>query len=285
MPGDGVPTPGRGAAACAGLAGAAGVARDVRADDAGVRMPPARGLGSPPEVGGLRDAGGTGVASLGAGGVATGGELAAPPGPANSAGSGSFSAAASARTAAEAAGETGGGGAGDELAAPPGPADSAGSGSFSAAASARTAAEAATVERGTGVCAEVAPSPGCAGFPAGAAGEANPVAGKPTRVPGKGVRTGEEPGVGTLDPAWPPSWGGFGGGSGDILQKTRIHEDPGVRYAHAFSRPTPPRANYLLPSKRASTTGGFAKSFHRRSNSLLSGLPSSTTNRYFSLSG
>jgi hypothetical protein len=51
-------------------------------------MPPARGLGSPPEVGGLRDAGTTGLAGPGpapdAGGV--GAEPAVPPGPAKSAG-------------------------------------------------------------------------------------------------------------------------------------------------------------------------------------------------------
>ena len=121
-PGVGVPMPGRGGAGCTGLAGAAGVAvapgrptgppapatqarRDggasgaepragsppgggCRTADEGGTMPPARGLGSPPEVGGLRDAGttaGPGPAPD-AGGVPVGGEPAAPPGPAKSAG-------------------------------------------------------------------------------------------------------------------------------------------------------------------------------------------------------
>jgi hypothetical protein len=52
-----------------------------------------------------------------------------------------------------------------------GAAKSAGSGSFSAAARARTAADTAGLERGTGAGAEPAAPLGCAGLPAGAAGK------------------------------------------------------------------------------------------------------------------
>ena len=169
-----------------------------------------------------------------AGGDVAGGEPAAPPGPAKSAGSGSFSAAARARTAADVAGEAGGVAAGGELAGPPGPARSAGSGNVSAAARARTAADFAGLESKTADSAELAAFPGCEGFSAGAAGGEEPVAAGPTRVPGRGARAGKPPGAGTLDPAWPSPCGGFGGGPGDIQQETRIHEDPVLRYAHPF---------------------------------------------------
>ena len=200
VPAGGVPTPGRGSPGCTGLAGAAGVAeatarltwpaaaggtaptpgRGTRgidpsagslpgggcrtADEGGV-MPPARGLGSPPEFGGLRDAGTTGLVG------------------------------------AEPAPDAGGVPVGAELAGSSGPTKSVGSGSFSAAASARTAADTAGLER-EGADAELAVPPGCAGLPEGAVGEAGP--GGIARVPGEGDRPAGEPGVGVFDPAGPP---------------------------------------------------------------------------------
>jgi len=131
-------------------------------------MPPARGLGSPPDVGGLRDAGGTGVGGPG--------------------------------LAPDAGGADGGG----EPAAPAGPTKLAGSGSFSEAARARTAADTAGLERGAGVCTALPGPAGWEGFAAGAAGGEAPVPAEPTRVPGEGVRTGGEPGAGTFDPGGPP---------------------------------------------------------------------------------
>jgi hypothetical protein len=199
VPGDGVARPGRGAAGCTGLAGAAGVARGAApgrftwpakpgctsgrdpttgasragsppngrrtADDGGM-MPPARGLGSPPEVGGLRDGGTAGGPALApdAGGVAVGAEPALPAEP----------------TASPAVGN------------------------FSAAARARTAADAAGLECEAGVCTERATPPVCGGLPAGAADEERTVPGEPTRGPGAGVRAGGAPDVGTPDPARPP---------------------------------------------------------------------------------
>ena len=67
--------------------------------------PPAKGLGSPPAVGGLREAGATGLAgaALGPDGFPAGAAASAS-GPAKSAGLGSLSAAARARIAADAAG-------------------------------------------------------------------------------------------------------------------------------------------------------------------------------------
>ena len=212
MPGDGVARPGRGAAGCTGLAGTAGVARGAApgrftwpakpgctserdpttgasragsppngrrtADDGGI-MPPARGLGSPPEVGGLRDADGGGPAlAPDAGGVAVEAELARPLDPAASPAVGNFNAAARARTAADAAG----------------------------------------LDRGAGVGTDRATPPVCKGLPAEAVDEKGLLPGKPARGSSAGVRAGGAPDVGTPDPARPPPWGGFGGGPDDMRQ-------------------------------------------------------------------
>jgi hypothetical protein len=145
-------------------------------------MPPARGLGSPPEVGSLRDAwtaGGAGPAPApDAGGVAV--EVAP--------------------------------------ALPPDPAASPAVGNFNAAARARTAAAAAGLECGAGVCTDRATPSVCGSLPTGAAGEKGLLPGKPARGSSAGVRAGGAPDVGTPDPARPPPWGGFGGGPGDMRQ-------------------------------------------------------------------
>ena len=145
-------------------------------------MPPPRALGSPPEVGGLRDTGTTGGGG---------------PAPAPEAGG----------VAVEAA-----------PALPPDAAASSAVGNFNAAARARTAADAAALERGAGVCTERATPPVCEGLPAGAVDEKGTVPGEPTGEPSAGVRAGGAPDVGTPDPARPPPWGGFGGGPGDMRQ-------------------------------------------------------------------
>lgn len=154
-----------------------------RTGDDGGMMPPARGLGSPPEVGGLRDAG-----TAGGGGPAL-----AP--------------------------DAGGVAVEVEPALPPDPAASPAVGNFKAAARARTAADAAGLDRGAGVGTERVTPPVCGGLPAGAAGEEATVPGEPTRGSRAGVRAGGAPDVGTPDPARPPPWGGFGGGPDDMRQR------------------------------------------------------------------
>ncbi|HJX51498.1 MAG TPA: HlyD family secretion protein, partial [Polyangia bacterium] len=64
----------------------------------------------------------------------------------------------------------GGVAAGGEPAAPLGPVKSADSGNLRAAARARTAADTAGLERGTGDCAELAGPPACEGFSAAMVG-------------------------------------------------------------------------------------------------------------------